>query len=64
MEPSAIELLDTIKIEKPNFTPISFDAGTVFKVVMPTISGLLVQADDGFTFTVLTEQENIKWRIV
>lgn len=64
MEHIAIELLDTIKIEKPNFSPISFDTGTIFKVIMPTLTGLLVRADNGFTFTVSTAQENIKWRAV
>jgi hypothetical protein len=64
MESQIIELIEQVKLEKENCTPLIFEAGTVLKVLMQTPSGLLVSDDSNFNFTISLEGENKVWRAI
>ena len=62
MENMVIELIEPVQLEKQGCTPIIFNPGTLFRVVLESKVSYLVKADSGFTFIVSLEQENKVWK--
>ncbi|MDY6549872.1 hypothetical protein [Acinetobacter faecalis] len=62
METYLIELLEKIVLTKEDCPPITFEKGTILKVLMQTPSALLVSSDSNFNFTIHTSEENKVWR--
>ncbi|GAB3043964.1 hypothetical protein GCM10027155_06100 [Acinetobacter apis] len=57
-----VELLAPIEIKKEGYPTISYAKGVLFKIIHTSTSRYLVKADDGFTFTLSREDEDITWR--
>lgn len=62
MEKKVIELLSSIELLKENCDPISFEEGTLLKVIMKLNSMLIVTEDSKFNFTIPMTEKDIKWK--
>lgn len=62
METYLIELLEEVVLTKENRPAITFEKGTILKVLMQSPSALIVSSDSNFNFTLQTSGENKVWR--
>lgn len=57
-----VELLKPVTLEKENCEPLTFEQGTVLKVIMQTPKGLLVSNDNNFNFMISLKDQDSVWR--
>ena len=62
METYLIELLEEVILTKENCPTITFEKGTILKVLMQSPSALIVSSDSNFNFTIQASGENKIWR--
>ena len=63
MEPYLIELLKEISLTKEGRPTLTFEKGTILKVLMETPSAIIVSSDSSFNFTLQVADRDKTWHI-
>lgn len=63
MEPYLIELLEPIVLTKENCPTITYEKGTILKVIMEAPAVLIASSDSYFNFTIKVADKDTIWKI-
>ena len=62
MEPYLIELLEEVSLTKEDCPTITFETGTILKVLMETPTAIIVTSDSSFNFTLQVADRDKTWQ--
>lgn len=63
MEPYLIELLEEVSLTKEDRPTITFETGTILKVLMETPTAIIVSSDSRFNFTLQVADRDKTWHV-